>query len=148
MASLIFRRDKTASRRFWSKVKIVSNGCWEWTGAKLTNGYGSFRFEGRSVLPHRLSYRLFIGEIPAELELDHLCRNCTCLNPNHLEAVTRRINVLRGIGPAAQNAAKTQCINGHPFDLLNTLIKRDGSRRCRRCHALREHARYHAGLRR
>ena len=70
------------------------NGCWLWTGrVNKSTGYG----EQANDLAHRLFYESLVGEIPAGLELDHLCRVHRCVNPSHLEAVTHRVNVLRGV---------------------------------------------------
>jgi len=82
---------------------------------------------------HRIIYELRVGKIPDGYEIDHLCRNPLCINSNHLEAVTHRENVLRGIGPTAENARKTHCIHGHPFSGDNLGIREDGNRRCREC---------------
>lgn len=67
----------------------VENGCWIWTGAKNSKGYGTAtNGRGGSMLAHRKSYAAANGEIPAGLEIDHLCENTSCVNPAHLEAVT------------------------------------------------------------
>ena len=125
--------------RFWAKVNKTDT-CWLWIGAK-TEGYGLLSVEGRNVLAYRLSYELVVGSIPAGLTLDHLCRVPACVNPAHLEPVTMRENILRGIGPAARRARQTHCIHGHPFDEANTRIRKNGTRQCRRCNADRMVAR-------
>lgn len=96
-------------------------------------GYGWGRSGGRPGRAHRLSYRLWKGEIAEGLVLDHLCRITGCINPAHLEAVTDKVNILRGIGPTARNAQKTHCLRGHPFDAKNTHINPRGDRVCRIC---------------
>ena len=76
--------------RFWRKVKITST-CWKWNGAVTSNGYGNFWDGERNVLPHRW----VIGDVPADREVDHLCFNRLCVNPSHLEVVTRAVNTQR-----------------------------------------------------
>lgn len=125
--------DPNVARRFLDKI-TVGDGCWEWTGARVSHGYGNFRTNGRNYGAHRLSYEHFVGPIPDGLQLDHLCRNRACVRPDHLEAVTNRENQLRGVRTfTAIHATKTHCLNGHPFDEENTL-RYKGGRWCRRCH--------------
>ena len=121
-------------RRFDEKVLPTPSGCWEWAGWHNHKGYGMFWFEGRDQPAHRVSYTLSVGEIPAGLDLDHLCRNRGCVNPAHLEPVTRGENLLRGDTFNARNAAKTECPKGHPYDDKNTYTTRKGGRSCRTCH--------------
>ncbi|MEU6204615.1 HNH endonuclease signature motif containing protein [Micromonospora musae] len=90
---------------------------------------------GRTINAHRAAYYLFVGEVAEGLELDHLCRQRRCVNPNHLEPVTGRENVLRGVGLTAKNATKTHCPRGHelaPGNLVPSQLKR-GYRSCLRC---------------
>lgn len=82
-------------KRFWDKVDKTSS-CWLWQAKENVVGYGRIRIGGRKVLAHRYSYELLKGEIPNGLELDHLCRVPACVNPDHLEPVTRRENITRG----------------------------------------------------
>lgn len=131
-------RIRPLAERLIEKRKIDSNGCWIWLGAIHKNGYGSTTNGSRSAKEyvHRLSYKLWKGEIPQGHELDHLCRNRSCFNPDHLEPVTRRINTLRGIGPKKLgqiNSGKTHCKSGHPFDEANTRYRPTGGRSCREC---------------
>jgi len=128
--------------RFWSKVD-KSGDCWLWTAGLNSAGYGKFGpRHGTAVAAHRFAYELVKGRIPEGLYLDHLCRVHNCVNPAHLEAVTPRINVLRGDTIASRSAAKTHCPKGHPYDLLNTYYEPKGARRCRECLRAKERRRY------
>ena len=121
------------TERFWSKVDVSApNECWEWTAGRNSTGYGTFRI-GRDMRgAHRVAYELSVGPIPEGLQIDHLCRNVTCVNPAHLEPVTQRENSLRGVSPAAVNATKTHCPKGHEYTPENTEMD-SGGRRCRIC---------------
>lgn len=120
---------------FWQFVQ-KGEGCWEWQGT-LTKAHGYGRF-GSKNLAHRLAYELAKGPIPAGLVIDHLCRNHRCVRPDHLEAVTDRVNILRGQAPSVIASRSSVCKNGHPYDADNTrlsIIRATGRvrRRCRIC---------------
>lgn len=121
--------QRTASARFWPKVNKTDT-CWLWTAARTPDGYGSFD----KRVAHRWAYENCVGPVPDCLELDHLCRVRHCVNPAHLEAVTRCENQRRSpVSAGGRNAAKTHCPRGHEYDESNTRIDADGSRRCRTC---------------
>jgi len=107
--------------------------CWRWLGSFTTHGYGILSQGKRNLAPHRVAFELYRHPIPDGLVLDHLCRNRWCVNPWHLEPVTNRTNILRGVGHTAVNAAKTHCINGHEFTPENTSYVSGGKRRCKTC---------------
>ncbi len=123
--------------RFWDRVD-ASGDCWEWTAGCFDTGYGAFAaqyddgYKPRGA--HRVAWRLLVGPIPHDLTIDHLCRNRACVNPDHMELVTRGENSVRGYGPTAKNRRKTRCKRGHPFDEENTYITPQGWRQCRECH--------------
>ena len=112
----------TALDRFMRRAQIDSeSGCWVWVGARHDDGYGVFSVGHGHEYAHRWSYTHFKGPIPDGLSIDHLCGQPPCVNPDHLEAVPIRVNVLRGTkNPTALNARRTHCVNGHPFTGRNT----------------------------
>ena len=118
--------------RFFAKVR-ERGACWVWRGG-TGSGYGRFRSGGRNVGAHRYSWTLFKGPIPDGLQLDHLCRNRLCVNPDHLEPVTPHVNQKR---MAAANP-RTECKRGHGFSEENTYVHaKTGFRQCRTCNAER-----------
>jgi len=127
--------------RFWSKVdKTPGFGpkgeCWRWTDVPSAQGYGLISVGGRNgkrFTAHSVSCELAHGPTPPKYETDHLCRNRICVNPDHLEAVTLRINGLRGVGRGAINSKVTHCPAGHAYDAENTAIAKRGSRVCKTC---------------
>lgn len=103
---LVTEREK---RNFWRKVdKSAPNGCWEWAGATMVanppwpHEYGVVQVACCARLAHRVSYAIVHGKIPDGFVIDHLCRNTKCVNPDHLEAVTQRENIARGIAPVGK----------------------------------------------
>lgn len=117
------------------------SGCWLWLGTIDTDGYARMRNRRvRDRLAHRISYETFIGPIPGNLPLDHLCRTRCCVNPQHLEPVPPKINSNRGRNA---NREMTACHNGHPFDEKNTWIRKNGKRVCRACRQERARAYYY-----
>ncbi|MBP7594322.1 MAG: HNH endonuclease [Candidatus Microthrix sp.] len=110
------------------RLRVVPGSwCIEFTGSKV-NGYGQVRRNNRMVKAHRLAYELFVGPIPDGLQLDHLCRNRACVRPDHLEPATGVENLARGETVNAANAAKTACLEGHPYDRTYS-----GARSCSIC---------------
>lgn len=113
-----------------------NSGCWLWIKTVDRKGYGRLS-GGRGILTmaHRASYELEHRiKIPPGMTIDHKCRVRCCINPDHMEMVTNRINVLRGIGPSAINAKKTECKRGHPLAGSNLYVNpTTGGRTCREC---------------
>lgn len=131
----------------WVEAKIIPepmSGCWLWLAALGTDGYGYVRL-GRhrgiaSNYPaHRFVYEFYKGPVASVLELDHLCRLRSCVNPDHLDPVSHQTNCIRGMGAAGRNARKTRCRNGHT---LEDAYQVNGSRKCRVCQ-LANMARYY-----
>lgn len=128
--------NAVAWERFATKVRPEPNGCWVWTATRIGGGYGSFWLEGKNRPAHIVAYEDARGPVPVGRELDHLCRNRLCVNPDHLEAVDHRTNVLRGQSSAAVAAQRDTCANGHPWTEQNTYryLKRGRPvRQCRTC---------------
>lgn len=130
-------------QRFWPKVNKNGSApehrpdleaCWEWMAFRQPDGYGQLGRGGKRggfVLAHRFAYELLVGPIPEGLQIDHLCRNRSCVNPAHLEPVTLVENLRRG-----ERAQQTHCKRGHPFDDANTYRSPNGHRHCRACRRL------------
>ena len=126
-------------KRFWEKVdRGAANGCWNWTASLKSRGYGRFYLNGKYHLAHRISYETLCGDVPDGLQLDHLCRNRSCVNPTHLEPVTCRENLLRGDTFNAKNASKTICPLGHAYSGVYVDKRGHTLRTCKKCRADRE----------
>ena len=154
----------TLEDRFFEKVALMANGCWIWTGSIMRHGYGLIQNNGKSLTGHRVSYELFKGPVPKGLVVDHTChdprtcdggRSCIhrrCVNPDHLEAVTKKRNssaerscASKSLVLGRENSVKrrlgvTHCVHGHEYTPENTIIQRtkrspNGCRVCRICYA-------------
>jgi hypothetical protein len=123
--------DRIRPWRFWPKVE-KAEGCWRWLGAHNVKGYAVYGKSGA----HRTAYRLAKGEIPVGMEIDHLCRNRGCVNPDHLEAVTHEVNIER--------AKRDECRNGHPYTDGSYYTKRNGTKVCKPCFKRLQKAHYEA----
>lgn len=118
--------------------------CWVWQRFKNHGGYGMKHVggrAGRAMLAHRWFFEAKCGPIPPEMVIDHLCRVRACVNPDHLEVVTRKENILRGEGRGAKAARRGSCLRGHPLEGENVYIHPNGSRRCRACRRAWDEAR-------
>ena len=134
----IYRRTPL-EERFWKYAKDQGD-CIVWTGCVKPNGYGAF-FPSRreKTYAHRWAYERYVGPIPKDMVIDHLCRNRRCVNPLHLEAVTQWVNNLRGETDSVRNMQKTHCKRGHELSLENLLKGRAREGRiCKICHRERE----------
>lgn len=138
----------TTKQRFYLRCTLGPNGCWIWIGGIDHEGYGDFSVGQRGVRAHRFAYELYRGKIRKGRVLDHLCRVRHCVNPEHLEVVTKRENAMRGESPSVVNSRKTHCVLGHEFNRKNTLWspkhpQKGGARPrriCRHCKRLQRRA--------
>lgn len=130
----IFVQTNRESARLPVGYMVAESGCWDWVGTH-NQGYGQTwdPVKKTYVRAHRWMYEQVRGAVPDWLELDHLCRNRGCCNPDHLEAVPTRINILRGQGVAAHRARQTHCKNGHPLNGENLRVRLNGGRGCYTC---------------
>jgi len=122
--------------RFFRKIKILKpNGCWIWTSCRNKKGYAQFFFAGKCRDAHRWIFEQLLGIIPKEKELHHTCNGGSlgCVNPFHLNPITRRDHIHISNGPCGINARKTHCIYGHPLSGKNLYRPPDGGRVCRTC---------------
>lgn len=126
--------EPVANRLIANRI-VTDRGCWVWTALLDHDGYSRISVGGKMRIGHRVAYEAFRGPIPPGLTLDHLCRNRTCINPDHLEPVTLAENISRGAHP---NKSKTHCLRGHLFDYKNTKIDAGGWRQCRACASIRQ----------
>lgn len=127
----------TMSDRILQRVVVDESGCWIWQGyLNPVNGYGYlYRPEPRgNCIAHRISYEEFVEEIPPGHDIDHLCRVRACVNPAHLEAVTRGENNRRARTPEIE----THCRRRHPFNPENTYTRPNGERQCKACRLARQ----------
>jgi hypothetical protein len=135
------RASRDPNDRFDEKYVVKETGCWEWIGSLNAGGYGTFHMPKKPELAHRFSYQRTHGRIKEGLELDHLCRNRRCVNPDHLEQVTRRENTVRGAGPeklrerqrAISDQRTEKCANGHSYLERAPYFDTEGHRHCREC---------------
>jgi hypothetical protein len=135
------RHERKMLLRFVRKVDgPTDTGCWLWTGKRDTSGYGRFTVDGKSVAAHRWFYELIHGPVDSALDMDHLCRVRACVNPSHVEPVTRSENLLRG-----ERGRPTHCPQGHPMTDDNVYVSRawrglSPPRRCRTCTLAKQRA--------
>lgn len=130
---------------FQSRIRLatcpipnLAGDCWIWQTSLNQGGYGRVNWGGKpNRMAHKVVYELLVSAITDALEVDHLCRKHACVYPGHLELVTHKVNLSRGLGIGVHNAALVCCREGHPFNESNTYIWR-GKRFCLRCQSRRQ----------
>jgi hypothetical protein len=137
-------------RAFWQRVqRDEETGCLFWIGTYDREGYGRYTYEGKNYRAHRIAYCLHhrVANLPEGYVPDHLCRIPPCVEWSHLEAVTRRENIMRGASPALARARRlrTHCRAGHALTGENLLLETQGKgwirQRCRICWRVQTNAR-------
>ena len=139
------KRRFNTIERFVRKIDFHSSpiGCWIWKGSlggrtQITTSYGRLYLNDKNVMAHRFSFEFFNKKpIPDGFHIDHLCCNPKCVNPNHLELVTLRENMLRAKNPLSIQASKMFCKRNHPLFGDNVYISKSNTRKCKTCTKLR-----------
>lgn len=130
----------THIRRFFEQVQELPDGCWMWTGAVSRVSYGAFSAASQTFPAHRYSYELFVGEVPAGLEIDHLCRMRECVNPLHVEPVTHAENMRRA--SLAYKADPGRYLHSLRIEATCKRGHEKVGRKCARCMNDRQYTRY------
>lgn len=128
----------TNDQLFLSALSIEDGGCWKYPNTPNHDGYIRVSVKGRKVMTHRYSLMLRAVFIPVDCEVDHLCRNRWCCNPDHLQIVTHAENMRRGTGMDRIHAVKTHCVNGHEFTTESTYRNPRGFRNCKVCRRIHD----------
>ena len=131
-------RPRPVEDRLWPRVTKTET-CWLWHRAE-PHGYGKISVNGRHEYVHRVVYEMLRGPIPEGMQIDHLCRNKLCCNPDHLEPVTRKENLARGIDANAAKRNQSHCKNGHEWAPPNLRVASNGRRFCKPCADARRRA--------
>lgn len=132
--------DERTLSRFINKIRFTDT-CWIWTASTTKRGYPKFKLSSYNlVLSHRQAYEWWVGPLDPDLTIDHIdtCKNIKCVNPNHLEQVTREENSYRQHG-----ATITHCKDGHPR-LEWTRTYPNGKKYCVKCARLKGQANYYS----
>lgn len=131
---------KPVDQRIRKSSTVQSNGCWTWNLSTDSDGYGSIKVAGKTRYAARVSYEVFVDDIPEGMVVHQVCKDRSCVNPDHLETITRKESTARGESDPLKNFAvyyerrrsATHCPHGHPWDEENTRVS-NGQRVCRSC---------------
>lgn len=147
MGGPLTRSLSTLATRIQSRTRIMPSGCVEWFGPRSIGGYGTINLDNSPRYVHRLTYQMWRGMVPSGMQLDHLCRNRACCNPEHLEPVTASENIRRGLLPAVMKEVgkrnrKVCCRRGHVYTEDSVYHLLDGRRgvryrQCKECTRIR-----------
>ncbi len=131
----------TPLQRFWKQID-TSGECWIWTGKTRPDGYARIGVDRGHMPVHRFAYEAFVGPIPDDMHVDHLCRTRACARPDHLEVVTQAENNRRAVAVRKPTEPKAECPHGHPMSGENLAVNTVGKRSCRECARIRGRKNY------
>ena len=129
---LIVNLTKEQEIKMMNRISIdINTGCWNWSNYIDAGGYGRIMFNNHQESAHRVFYAWKKGKLPRGKskiipQLDHLCKNRKCCNPDHLELVSFKENILRGNSPSAQHSKQLICKNGHILPSKPNLLRKNG----------------------
>lgn len=142
------KKAECLKKRFWNNVSATSaEGCWNWNGPISIYGYGRLmesvgNRKTKQLMAHRFAYEEVIGKIEEGMTIDHVCRNKSCVNPAHMEIVTRGENSTRAHSKNMNAMRDNCCIRGHKIEGENVVLekRKNGSqrKRCKACAKLRD----------
>lgn len=138
------RKPTPAIDRVLARCVAGAGGCLLWTGNLTSDGYGTIRIGSRidgsrRMTPvHRVTWEHMNGPVPDGLEIDHTCKTRSCVNVQHLRAVTHLENMQTATFGWKRHL--THCGRGHEFTPENTHIRSNGTRSCRSCWPIRRAA--------
>lgn len=143
--------QRTPVERFWSKVdRRGPSECWLWLPPAQRDGYGQFvPTPKKPQRAHRYSYELHFGPIPPRMWVLHRCDTPLCVNPAHLFTGSPSDNARDMVAKGRHRNQRSHCKRGHEFVAENTILLKNGTRRCRACDRMRAaefHRRHRLGV--
>ena len=114
--------------------KKLTGKCVRGPGCLTSNGYTKVTVgKYKQDYAHRVAWINKYGPIPDDLHIDHLCRNRSCVNVDHMDLVTPQENWRRGKSITVGNANKVRCKHGHLLSGPNVYLRSGTHRMCKKC---------------